>query len=528
MDLFAFINHVDPTKVYIWEREVAEGEVLLVQLTRGRVVPLAGVNDQGNVNVQGNGDDDVNKGDGDASEANQTEQGEHGVDVGGIDAVADDKVQAIIADKPQRVSKKRKAVDGASGSGLPPKKLRKDHGTSGIGVNTGGKSVAALQSLLKGSTLPVEVGVTAVATMPFVTSSVTPDSISETGVRTQHPSKRFMISLYSSHNLNANVADDDVTSVIMSSMPPPLDFASPSLAKTDVAGPSQHVGTELSAGSLYVSQDTDPEILRQTYIPKWNVINDSVFDDLDVCQANWLKERDAKIANLKAQVSLKETEAANAIHLCGQVAVVEAARASELNGLKERNAVLEGQVATLESATLAKMPSLLSALKTTCSDLRTEVMRYKLFKEQIKAVQDVQVKANYVASMNALCGVDFPFLAQRASHKDSNQVVIGETSLYFSLDLAYARVQKLKESDASKQLSISEALVLIVESLSIGSLIGEANTSGVLAAIATTTLSTTFVEAGSIPPIPRTKAPPSSIVFEKEELDTTLEHPTAS
>ncbi|GJX17369.1 hypothetical protein Tco_0218201 [Tanacetum coccineum] len=53
MDLFAFINHADPTKV---------------------------------------------------------------VDVGGIDVVANDEVQAIVADKPQRVRNKRKAADGASGS----------------------------------------------------------------------------------------------------------------------------------------------------------------------------------------------------------------------------------------------------------------------------------------------------------------------------------------------------------------------------------------------------------------------------
>ncbi|GJZ39187.1 hypothetical protein Tco_0585750, partial [Tanacetum coccineum] len=43
MDLFAFIRHADPTKVKIGEREVREGEVPLLQLTWGRVIPLAGV-----------------------------------------------------------------------------------------------------------------------------------------------------------------------------------------------------------------------------------------------------------------------------------------------------------------------------------------------------------------------------------------------------------------------------------------------------------------------------------------------------
>ncbi|GKD04619.1 hypothetical protein Tco_1179593, partial [Tanacetum coccineum] len=199
-------------------------------------------------------------------------------------------------------------------SGLPPKNLREDHGTSGIGANTGGKSVAALQSLLESSTLPVEVGITAAATVSFVTSSMTPDFISGSGLRTRHPTERFVIS-DSSHDLNANGIDDEVTSVIRSSMPPPpiltaaiattiiagatsapvhesgvrqvqpsifRDSASLSMAEDDVAGPSQPVGIELSAGSFYVSQDMDPETLRQVYIPKWNVINDSVLDDPDV------------------------------------------------------------------------------------------------------------------------------------------------------------------------------------------------------------------------------------------------------
>ncbi|GJW91132.1 hypothetical protein Tco_0168685, partial [Tanacetum coccineum] len=294
-------------------REVAEGEVLLLQLTRGLVVPLAGVNDQENANVQGVGDADVNEGDGDVVKVNQTEQGEHVVDVGGIDVVADDEVQAIVTDKPKRIRKKRKA---AGGSGLPPKKLREDHGTSGINASTGGKSVAVLQSLLESSTLPVEVGVTAAATVPFAPSSVTHDSISGTGLRTQHLAERFVISSDSSHDLNADATDDEVTSVIRSSMPPPpvltatvattiiasatsapvhesgarqvqpsifRDSASLSVAEADVVGPSQPAGIELSEGIFYVSQHINSEALRQIYIPKWNVVNDSALDDPEIC-----------------------------------------------------------------------------------------------------------------------------------------------------------------------------------------------------------------------------------------------------
>ncbi|GJW50306.1 hypothetical protein Tco_0091657 [Tanacetum coccineum] len=116
------------------------------------------------------------------------------------------------------------------------------------------------------------------------------------------------------------------------------------------------------------------------------------------------------------------------------------------------------------------------------------------------------VKAYYVADVNALQDPAAetseamqlqPALAQLMLpiHRLEDQVVIGETSLSFSLDLADARVRKLKE--------------------------------GVPAVIATTVLSTTFVDSVSVPPIPHAEAPPSSIAFEKELLDTTLEHTSA-
>ncbi|GJU10944.1 hypothetical protein Tco_1133340 [Tanacetum coccineum] len=744
MDLFAFITHADPTKVRIGVREVAKGEVPLLQLTKDRVVPLAGVNDQEDVNVQGGGDDDANEGDGDVVEVNQAEQGEHVIDVGGIDVVANDEVQAIVADKPKRIRKKRKAADGAGGSGLPPKRLREDHGTSGIGASTGVKSVVALQSLLERTTLPVEVGVAAATTVPFVTSSVTPDSIFGTGLRTRHPAKRFMISSYSSHDLKANATDDEVTSVIRFSMPsPPIltvvvyttvtagvtsapvhgsgvgqahpiifrDFASPSVVEGNVAGHSQPVGTELSAGSFYVSQGMDPGTLRQVYIPKWNVINDSVLDDPNVCQgmvdhlaplgffsqlwgmdfeqllaefnvgtacyvcfsaeirmrlehelrgmqrfeekcamqANWLRERDAEIASLKAQLSLKEAEAAKAICLRGQVAVVEAteaARASELNGLKERNAALEEQVAALESAFVSKdvaiassnaqvakvtqdlsslqlscdklsvkasslefekdkLTDQVSVLETTCSGLRDEVAGYKLFKEQVEAMQDEQVKAlsdrrwilgrslklvvikclqspeylfalggalgraidkgmqdglaagvdhgrarrglddiaaydpsteaNFVSAVNALRAVNFTLLAQLESQKDASTVDI--------MDLFHLEGPAAETPEASQLQPSPEQLMLmftlkgseempriaacpLLEPFSGKSLTGEASTSRFPAT--TTALSTTFVQANTVPPEPSAEVPPSpKIVFEREELDTTPEHASA-
>ncbi|GJV40123.1 hypothetical protein Tco_1418563 [Tanacetum coccineum] len=110
MDLFAFINHVDPTKVRIWERAVAEAEVLLLQLTKDRVVPLADVNDQGNANVQGTGNDNVNEEGDDTTVADKTKHSDHFVQIRGIDIVVDDEAQAIVVDKPKKRATERFVV----------------------------------------------------------------------------------------------------------------------------------------------------------------------------------------------------------------------------------------------------------------------------------------------------------------------------------------------------------------------------------------------------------------------------------
>ncbi|GKF14013.1 hypothetical protein Tco_0055475, partial [Tanacetum coccineum] len=176
LDLFAFINHADPTKVRIRERE-------------------------GNANVQGTGNDNVNEEGGDATVADQTEQSDHVVQIRGIDITVDDEAQAIVTEKPKKVRKKRKVVDGASGSGLPLKKIK-------------GRSC----------TLNVEVRITVAATVPFVTSSVTPtlepeeggrtDSVTGPNLRTQRAAERFVVLSDYSHHFSTNAADDEVTSIV--------------------------------------------------------------------------------------------------------------------------------------------------------------------------------------------------------------------------------------------------------------------------------------------------------------------------
>nr|GEV91407.1 transposase (putative), gypsy type [Tanacetum cinerariifolium] len=377
MDLFAFIHYTDPTKVKVGEREIREGEVPLLELTKDRVVLLAGVDDRGNVAASG-----------------------HVVRLGGIEILADDEAQALVADKPKKFRKRKTA----GGSGLPPKNLKEDCSTSGdAGAITAGKSLATLQDLLDKSTLAAEISATSAATVPFDTSSVTPtpeheggkdaDSVSAANVRTKRPAERSTVSSSSVPILVVLITAVTISVVAGTSIPQPREPAS----------------NDISSESFYVSLDMDFEALRQAYVPnEFNVgaarqtcLSAEVRMRLEhvlrgkkrlegrcVMQEKLLKEKDVNIADLKARLSLKEAEAAKAIRLRCQIANVEASKAArvcELETLKEQNVALEST----------------AVIKDV--ELHEEVSGYKLFNEQIEEMQDAHVKAlsDRVSSMDS-------------------------------------------------------------------------------------------------------------------------------
>nr|GEU37136.1 hypothetical protein [Tanacetum cinerariifolium] len=124
IDLFAFIQVMDPTKVKVRERERAEGEAKLLDSTVGHVVPLlpitlASANSELEASVDRLFD-----------EGGSTDQGVFAAD-GGQEAetglVTEVRIivdENVVAEKPKRPRKKRQAVTDASGSFYPPKKLR--------------------------------------------------------------------------------------------------------------------------------------------------------------------------------------------------------------------------------------------------------------------------------------------------------------------------------------------------------------------------------------------------------------------
>ncbi|GKA61393.1 hypothetical protein Tco_0760800, partial [Tanacetum coccineum] len=215
-----------PTKIRIGEKQIEEGQtsfMLLCCLPGASVIPtLAGVNDQGNQN------DDIQ---------------DDGAHVGKRRGGCWRRISAFFH--------------------FPPKKLRE--GTSG--VSTGGKSVVALQSLLERNTLVVEVGVTAVSTVPFVTSFVTltlereggecTDSVTGPNLRTQHPAKRSLV-------------------------PDPLIMTTV-VATTVVADTSSVLVPKAGDEPVHARIFTDSTSIGTIYVPKWNAVNESALDDPDVC-----------------------------------------------------------------------------------------------------------------------------------------------------------------------------------------------------------------------------------------------------
>nr|GEV18451.1 hypothetical protein [Tanacetum cinerariifolium] len=336
MDLLAFIYVSDPTKVKIGERERAEGEARLLDTTVGRVVPLLLVAfDRTDSELEASVEKLFDESDG-ADQGNSAAGG-------GQEAEAE-----IVAG------------------------VRSDHGTLS-GATSAGKSPIALKQLLASSLLNVESRVEVVATLPFVTYSVsaTPehgggvpaDSIAGLNLWTISAPERFVISLDSSHHSSTNVPGAEGDSII----------------RSDVAGSSHFLGKELSIGSWEVGSES----LHEVFVPRWNIPNDSLFDNLDASRefidhlapsVLFAQIRDVDYDELftefivgtarQACLSAKEAKSAGVARLRTRVyvfKVTEQVHVDELNTLKQKNMALEdekeslnGRVADLESSVSIK------------------------------------------------------------------------------------------------------------------------------------------------------------------------------
>ncbi|GJZ84526.1 hypothetical protein Tco_0649865 [Tanacetum coccineum] len=581
MDLFSFIHHADPTKVRVGVMEKAGHQVSLLEATRERVVPLSPLVPVNATSSEGNMTESIDRL---FDEANDAEK-EHFTGGGEYVALTEAIVEPVyedVAEKPRRLKKKRKAAGDASGSTLPSKKLRDDYGTS--------------------ATVPL---VTSFMTpTPEREGGDHTDSVPGPNLYTKPAAVRFVISSDLSHHSGTHAMDVEVSSLVRSTVsdPPVMTAAvtttsivetplvlvskvtikpvnptlfgdSMSTSEPDGAGHSSLIHPELSVYSFYAIQDLNPKTLHRLYT-EFNVgaacqtclsaevrmraehtlRKKKILEEDCTQQTNLLKEKDVEIASLKSQLSLKEAEAAEAIRLRGHVATVEAIEAlhaAELNLLKERNSTLAAKMRASEEKVAALefeksgLTDHVSSLETTCVELRNQVAGYELFKEQIKAVQDEQVKvliekivevdanlmgmalqfdderavdkgmkdglvasiehgkagrtlsnvaaynpsadADYVAAVSTLRDVDFSLLDLLVSQKDASIA-----------DIMYS-LRRIRRDTEARRLSLFDAMVPFIEPLSSENLLGEASTFGVPITVdVVTTLSTTFAQYVSV------------------------------
>nr|GEV62819.1 hypothetical protein [Tanacetum cinerariifolium] len=516
MNLFAFIQVTDPTKVKVREGKHAKGEARLLDSTVGRVVSLLPISSA-------------------RAESELKASVERLI-------IAD---KNVVTERPKRLRKKRQSVTDASGSSHPPNWCR------GCG------------DLAYGTSL--------VSTTPEYESGVLVDSITGLNIRTIGASERFVISSDSSHHFSTNAFGAEGDSIISSAVVPPVMTEAmvtfhainipPDLkmVKANTAGPSYFAIVQCGYHSSSLSKC---EVRMRT---EYCLSERRRLESECEKQAGLLKAKDDKVENLKSQLLLKEAEA------------IEKMRAVEIDAMKQRNVALknekeslDGKVAELQSSVAAKdlevedlniiMSSLRSqkdglvdqvhALETTCFGLRDKILGKVLPLTTISGRRWLLthgLKLTVVKCLNSQeCLSALGAAISRAIEKgiqDGLSVDIDHGKACRSLAdvVAYNLAAEADYNFSIQRLHENP----LVDLLSIENLMGEADASnGMPTTTATTTaLSTTFAFANSVPPITiedyeivGTDGPEDAqgngqgnvasfptIVFEKEELDTTLE-----
>ncbi|GKB58609.1 hypothetical protein Tco_0914795 [Tanacetum coccineum] len=223
----------------------------------------------------------------------QVEQGDSAgggqdVDIQPVIVAADIIVEDVAPLQPMRRKKRKTVVVDASGTSHPPKKLREDYGDPS-GPFIAGKPRSAVQRLLAGAVLNVEVRGEPIPTLPFVTSPVsfTPehenknpaDSVTEAKVDSIVRSSTPIIATV----VNATV-DAAATAKETSVKPSLFGAGSSSAGGTDPTpgGFSDAFGSDFLIGGIRTVVEPDFD-LQKVYVPQWSVTNGSHLDDGRVC-----------------------------------------------------------------------------------------------------------------------------------------------------------------------------------------------------------------------------------------------------
>ncbi|GJS68702.1 hypothetical protein Tco_0683267 [Tanacetum coccineum] len=427
MDLLSFIRTADPTKVRVSERQRAEDEPKMLDTIVGRVVPLLPVAPaHGESELKDSVDKIFNEeGSDDQAKQGDSASGGQGVGIQFISKVAEVIVKDVAPLQPRRQKKQKIVVVDAGEPSHPTKKLRDDHNAS-TGPSFAGKSRFVISSDSShhscANVAEAEVNYVVKSFAPVIaTITIITATINAATVAKQAPIKP---SLFGAGSSSAGGTD-----------PTPGCFS-------DVSG------SEFLIGGIRTVVDPDFD-LQKVYVLQWSVTNGSRLDDGRVCremldefapqnflasihgmehdqlftefnvraarqislsaevriraeynikekkrlrsvvdeQTELLKVRDGEIENLKAQLLLKEAEAAEAIRLHAEASKFEAIEKSlqdKVRVLKDHNTTLEKEKSELD----VKVADLVASVKVReqeaadldAIDERMEVMYEKFNK----------------------------------------------------------------------------------------------------------------------------------------------------
>nr|GEV94812.1 hypothetical protein [Tanacetum cinerariifolium] len=363
------------------ERQHAEDEPRLLESTVGHVVPLlliapARASSELETSVDKIFDEGASGDRGDAV-------------VRPAHVTTDTIVEDVAPLQPRRQRKRKTVVADSGGPSHPPKKLREDYEDLG-GASTTGKSMSTVQSLFTRAVLDAEARSEPIPTFPFVTSYVSD----------------------SSHHSGANIAEVEVDSIVRSSALAIATVTTVTAAidtdatatRAPVAPSLFGVGSSLTGrtdsvpGGYYDVSSSDFLIggFLTVLFTEFNVRaarQISLNAEVRMCaeynirekrklrvvvdeQGGLLKAKDGEIESLKAQLLLKEAEAAKVIHLRADVFKFESTEQSlrsEVGVLRDRNASLERKKNKLDvkvtdlSASVKVRISILEPLFSCCS-----------------------------------------------------------------------------------------------------------------------------------------------------------------
>ncbi|GJW25214.1 hypothetical protein Tco_0039025 [Tanacetum coccineum] len=413
MNLLSFIRTADPIKVRIGERQRGEDKPKLLDTTIGRVVSLLPVAPaRASSKLEATVDKLFEEG-GSGSHAEQDDyvSGGHDVGIPQVSETAEVFAEDATPLQPRRQRKRKTVVSDTGEPSNPPKKLREDQRIS-IGPSVASKSRFALQRLLAGAVLNPEVGVMALPTLPFITSSVSVTLEREDGgqtdfmvganLRTITAPPRFVISSDSSHHSGANIAEAEVdsfarlsaplmtmTTTVTSTVDPTTTAkekfvessifggGSSSRAEHTVGGFSGLTGSDFIVGGIrtVVSPNTD---LQKVYVPQWSVTNGSCLDDGRTC-----REMVDEFAPPKFFASIRGMKHDELFTEFNEAEATEAIRLrAEVQTLADRNTVLEGEKSDLD-VKVADLAATVKVREQEVADLDAVVASVKVHNDNL-------------------------------------------------------------------------------------------------------------------------------------------------